>query len=219
MAYNPHVNEATFIKSAVHPPDWPDTGGLPEIAVAGRSNVGKSSLINTLVNRHRLAKVSNTPGRTQLLNFFMVDDRFVLCDLPGYGYAKVPPHIKAQWGRMIERYLAERGPLKALLLLMDARRTPGDWERDLITWISHHGRAVLPVVTKIDKLPVSKRKPALAGIAKSMGLPPKMLVAWSAVTGDGLEPLWNRVVRLTGTRPSDVAARQALEAADEPDAP
>lgn len=219
MPYNPHVNQAEFIKSAVKPPDWPDTGGLPEIAVAGRSNVGKSSLINTLVNRRRLAKVSNTPGRTQLLNFFRVDDRFVLCDLPGYGYAKVPPQIKAQWGRMIETYLAERGPLKALLLLMDARREPGDWERDLITWVSHHGRAVVPVVTKIDKLPVSKRKPALGGIARTMGLPARQLVGWSAVNGDGLEDLWRRVVRLTGTRAVDRAAREALAADDGPDGP
>lgn len=199
MPYNPNVIAATFIKSAVHPKDYPDTGGLPEIAVAGRSNVGKSSLINTLVNRRRLAKVSNTPGRTQLLNFFQVDDRFVLCDLPGYGYARVPVAVKAQWGRMIETYVERREPLRGLLMLMDARREPGEFEHALVAWLSHHGRAVLPVVTKIDKLSPSKRKPAVAAIAKGLGLAPRQVVAWSAVTGDGLEVLWRRVVRLTGT--------------------
>lgn len=199
MPYNPHVNEATFIKSAVHPPDYPDTEGLPELAIAGRSNVGKSSLINTLVNRRKLAKVSNTPGRTQLLNFFRVDDRFVICDLPGYGYAKVPAAIRAQWGSMIETYLATREPLRALLLLVDVRREPGQWEHDLIAWLTHHGRAVLPVVTKIDKLSVSKRKPAIGKIARSLGMQPRQVVGWSAVNGDGLETLWRRVLRLTGT--------------------
>lgn len=202
MPHNPHVNAATFIKSAVHQKDYPDTGGLPEIAVAGRSNVGKSSLINTLVNRRRLAKVSNTPGRTQLLNFFRVDDRFVLCDLPGYGYAKVPTAIKAQWGKMIETYLERREPLRGLLMLMDARREPGEFEHALVAWLSHHGRAVLPVVTRIDKLSPSKRKPAVAAIAKTLGLAPRQVVAWSAVTGDGLDVLWRRVVRLTGTEPA-----------------
>lgn len=213
MPYNIHVHEATFITSAVRPSGYPDTGGLPEIAVAGRSNVGKSSLINTLVNRRRLAKVSNTPGRTQLLNFFRVDDRFVLCDLPGYGYARVPTAIKEKWGAMIETYLAMRDPLRGLLLLIDARREPGEWEHALVAWLTHHGRAVLPVVTKIDKLPVSKRKLAVAGIAKGLGLAPRQVVAWSAVTGDGLEVLWERVVRLTGTDlpPMEPEAGEASE--------
>ncbi len=198
MAENPHVKQVRFVKSAVHPSDFPDLEGMPELAVAGRSNVGKSSLINGLVNRRRLAKVSNTPGRTQLLNFFVVNEAFSLCDLPGYGYAKVPLVMKRQWGPMIERYLEGRDTLRGLLLLMDARREPGEWETGLIGWCSEHGIAVIPVVTKIDKLVPSKRMPALAAVGRPLGLPAKQLVGWSAPNGDGLEDLWGRVVRVLG---------------------
>ncbi|MBV72061.1 MAG: YihA family ribosome biogenesis GTP-binding protein [Myxococcales bacterium] len=195
MVDNPYVHSVSFIKSAVLPKDYPDSD-LPEIAVAGRSNVGKSSLINRLVNRRRLAKVSNTPGRTQLLNFFLVNDRFVLCDLPGYGFARVPKKIKDGWGRMVESYLAERNQIKALLILTDVRRQPGDWEKQMFTWASHFGYAVIPVATKIDKLPVSKRKPGIASTAKGLGLNAKQVVAWSAVSGVGLEELWARIDRV-----------------------
>lgn len=197
---NPHVKRVEFIKSAVHPEDYPDLGGLPEVAVAGRSNVGKSSLINGLVNRRRLAHVSNTPGRTQLLNFYRVNDNLVLCDLPGYGYAKVSQSVKAGWGRMIETYLAKREPLRALLLLMDVRREPGDWERDLVGWMVHHGRAVVPVATKVDKLSVSKRRPAITALANTLGFSPRKVIPWSALSGEGLEDLWATVERVAGLR-------------------
>ncbi|MGK0361893.1 MAG: GTP-binding protein [Bradymonadia bacterium] len=197
MAENPHVRSVEFIKSAANPIHFPETL-LPEIAIAGRSNVGKSSLINKLVNRRRIARVSNTPGRTQLLNFFVVNDAFTICDLPGYGYAKVPRALKATWGKMIETYLLEREPLRALILLMDVRRTPGDFETDLIHWCSHHGHAVLPVVTKVDKLSKSKRGLAVRGIANKLGFQPRSVIGWSAVTGEGLDPLWRGVVRLAG---------------------
>ena len=164
--------------------------------MAGRSNVGKSSLINRLVNRRRLAKVSNTPGRTQLLNFFLVNDRFVLCDLPGYGFAKVPKKIKDGWGRMVESYLAERNQIRALLILTDVRRQPGDWEKQMVTWASHFGYAVIPVATKIDKLTVSKKKPGILSTAQGLGLNPKQVVAWSAVSGEGLDELWDRIERV-----------------------
>ncbi|MCB9538953.1 MAG: YihA family ribosome biogenesis GTP-binding protein [Myxococcales bacterium] len=198
MAENPHVRSVRFVKSAVHPKDFPDLEGLPEVAIAGRSNVGKSSLINGLVNRKRLAKVSSTPGRTQLLNFFVVNEAFALCDLPGYGYAKVPLEVRRQWGPMIETYLAEREALRGLLLLVDARREPGDWEQNLIGWCSHHGIAVVPVVTKIDKLSPSKRQPALAQVARGLGLSARQVVGWSATSGEGLEHLWKRTTRLLG---------------------
>ncbi len=195
MVDNSYVQSVSFIKSAVLPKDYPDSA-LPEIAVAGRSNVGKSSLINRLVNRRRLAKVSNTPGRTQLLNFFLVNDNFVLCDLPGYGFARVPKKIKDGWGRMVESYLAERSQIRALLILSDVRRKPGDWEKQMFTWASHFGYAVIPVATKVDKLSVSKRKPGLAATAKELGLNPRQVVAWSAVSGDGLDELWARIQRV-----------------------
>ena len=203
MAENPHVKSVSFIKSAVYPKDYPEHE-LPEIAVAGRSNVGKSSLINGLVNRRRLAKVSNTPGRTQLLNFFLVNDAFVLCDLPGYGFAKVPKKIKMGWGQMIETYLSQRPNMRVLLLLVDARREPGQWEMDLVTWSIHHGYAVVPIATKTDKLSPSKRKPELARIARKLGVSPKQLIGWSSLNGDGVEALWSRIVRLTGVQQQEV---------------
>lgn len=194
MADNPFVKQVEFVKSAVWPKDYPE-GLLPEIAVAGRSNVGKSSLINKLVNRRRIARVSRTPGRTQLLNFFSVNDQFLLCDLPGYGYAKVPKAIKADWGKMIGTYLETRDELRALLLLVDIRREPGDWEADVISWCSMHGRTVIPVATKIDKVPRSKQKLRLAEVGKVLGFTPGKLIGWSSVTGEGLEKLWKAIQR------------------------
>jgi GTP-binding protein len=196
MTDNPHVHKVQFIKSAVRPDDWPDEGDLPEVAIAGRSNVGKSSLINRLVNRRQMAKVSRTPGRTQLLNFFRINDAFVLCDLPGYGFAQVPDEVKRAWGPMVERYLAGRRTLKGILLLVDVRRELGEWETQLIEWCTHHGRGVVPVITKIDKLPVHQRALAVQRIAKAFGLPVQRVVAWSALSGEGLDDLWNRVQRL-----------------------
>lgn len=199
MAENPAVHTVRFVKSAVVKADYPDLEAMPEIAIAGRSNVGKSSLINGLLNRRRLAKVSNTPGRTQLLNFFVVNEAFGICDLPGYGYAKAPKAVRAKWGAMIETYLSERDSLRALLLLMDVRREPGEWETQLIHWASHHGFAVVPVVTKIDKLSRSRRGIAVTKIAHKLGFSPRKVLAWSALSGEGMEPLWNAVTRVTGT--------------------
>ena len=186
---------AAFITSAVYPKAYPDTDNLPEVAIAGRSNVGKSTLINGLVNQKRLAKVSNTPGRTQLLNFFLINEAFVLCDLPGYGYAKVPAAVRRNWRPMIETYLSQRVPLKLLMLLVDVRRDPGEFETDLIGWASAHGLAILPVATKLDKLSASKVKPALRRVAGGLGVDPRDLIGWSAITGKGGEQLWRTLLR------------------------
>lgn len=210
MADNPYVRSAEFLKSGTRPEHYPPPE-LPEIAVAGRSNVGKSSLINRLVNRKHLAKVSNTPGRTQLLNFFAINGAFVLCDLPGYGYAKVPRSVQVGWGAMIEGYLRRRTSLRALLLLVDCRREPGDWERELAAFARARGLAVVPVATKIDKLPVSQRKPTLGRLAETLGLPRGALVGWSATNGEGLDALWRAIERHVSAPLTAAEAAQAPE--------
>jgi len=198
--------KATFIKSAVWPKDYPHSSSsqgtpFPELAVAGRSNVGKSSLINALTQQRHLAKVSGTPGRTQVLNFFLINEHFVLCDLPGFGYAKVPLEMKRQWGEMMERYFTTREPLRALLLLMDSRRDPGDWERSLAEMGSRVGWGIIPVVTKIDKLSRSERKPALERIARGIGVEARQVIGCSASSREGLEQVWAALERFAGPRP------------------
>ena len=191
----PQIKNATFVKSAVWPSAYPSPEHYPEVAVAGRSNVGKSSLINAITNRKQLARVSNTPGRTQLLNFFRIDDRYTLCDLPGFGYAKVPLEMKRQWGRMMELYLTTRAPLRVLLLLIDIRRTPGEWERDLVMLGSVCGWGVIPVVTKADKLSRNKRKPAIKKIASAIGLNQSQLISTSSLNREGLSEVLSAIER------------------------
>ena len=183
------VKSAEFITSAVNPPHYPPPD-YPEIAFAGRSNVGKSSLINKLVNRKRLVKTSNTPGRTQLINFFRINGQLVFVDLPGYGYARVPVAVKKQWGPMIETYLANRAPLKGVLLIVDIRRVPGQEEFNLIDWLNHHRRPYRIVVTKADKLSRNKQVRPLRTIAEKFGLARQDLLLFSAKTGQGVESLW-----------------------------
>lgn len=147
----------TFVKSAQWPEEYPvlrsDSGVvLPEIAVAGRSNVGKSSLLNHLFRRKGLVKTSRTPGKTQLLNFFTVDDEVVFADLPGYGYAKVPDAVRKHWGPMVQRYLERRTEMKLLLFLVDIRRVPNDEDRRMLEWAVHREKAVILVLTKCDKV-------------------------------------------------------------------
>ena len=199
MPKKQYVKSATFIKSAVWPRAYPDPENYPEIAVAGRSNVGKSSLINKLTGRKQLARVSNTPGRTQLLNFFLINEKFTLCDLPGFGYAKVPLSVKKQWGQMMELYLSQRQPLRALLILMDIRRTPGDWERELVMLGSAFGWGVIPIVTKADKLSRSQQKPAIKKIAQSIGLGSKQVIACSSLKGSGIDEVWYAIQRYVDT--------------------
>ena len=183
------VKTAEFVTSAVKPEHYPPPD-YPEIAFAGRSNVGKSSLINKLVQRKRLVKTSNTPGRTQLINFFRINGQISFVDLPGYGYARVPSAIKKQWGPMIETYLASRPSLKGVLLLVDIRRVPGQEELHLINWLDYHGRPFRIVVTKADKLSRNKQVRPLRSIAEGFGCPRRDLLLFSAKTGLGLETLW-----------------------------
>ncbi len=146
-----------FIRSCTLPEHYPrllnDKGtSLPEVALAGRSNVGKSSLLNDLCGNQSLAKISSTPGKTQLINFFVVDETFALVDLPGYGYAKVPPQVKKQWGPMIQAYLEKREALALILFLLDIRRIPNQEDIQFLEWATWHKKPILLAFTKVDKL-------------------------------------------------------------------
>ncbi len=182
-----------FVKSAARPSHYPE-GALPEVAFAGRSNVGKSSLINALVQRKRLARTSNTPGRTQLINFFTVNGRFSLVDLPGYGFAKVPTAVKRNWGPMVEAYLKKRESLRLVLLILDIRREPSDDDLTLLRWLDLYRIPALCILTKIDKLSrgqaaVRRRQIEETLHAASRG--PSLL--FSAKTGEGREAVWRAI--------------------------
>lgn len=190
-----HVKSASFVKSAVRPEHYPPAD-RPEIAFAGRSNVGKSSLINRLVNRRRLVKTSGTPGRTQLINFFDVNQTVHFVDLPGYGYARVPASVQRNWRPMVEAYLSGRPTLRAVVLILDIRRTPRAEDLELMAWLSGHGLAVLPVLTKADKFSRQQQGKQRRRVAEALGADPGGLILFSAKSGLGSEAVWQAIDRL-----------------------
>ena len=192
-----NIISAEFVTSAVKPSQYP-AADLPEIAFAGRSNVGKSSLINTLVNRKRLVKTSSTPGRTQLINFFKINQVLYFTDLPGFGYAKVPKAVQKKWGPMVERYISTRSSLIGVVVLMDIRRDPGIKEKDLLDWLEHFQIPYIPVVTKCDKLSKNKQISRRSAIARDLDLDKKDLIMFSAKTRQGVATLWKSISLLTG---------------------
>lgn len=186
------IKSAEFTVSATRPSNYPPEN-LPEIAFAGRSNVGKSTLINKLVNRKHLVKTSSTPGRTQLLNFFNINDQFVFVDLPGYGYAKVPERIKKDWGKMIETYLSTRSTLKGVALILDIRRNPGEEERNFIAWLHRNDIPAILILTKADKLSKTRQKKQVQIVEKSLSVHPEELICFSAKTRQGLNAVWQAI--------------------------
>jgi GTP-binding protein len=192
------IKSAEFVTSAVKPSQYP-AEELPEFAFAGRSNVGKSSLINTLVNRKNLVKTSSTPGRTQLINFFKINDSLTFVDLPGYGYARVPAAVKKKWGPMIETYLSGRRTLKAVIVIMDIRRTPRQEEQNLFRWLNHHSIAGIPVLTKADKLSKTKQAKQRTAVADALAMDRGDLILFSANSRLGMENLWQAIERLLGS--------------------
>jgi len=183
------VTSAEFIKSAVRPSQYP-AGDRPEIAFSGRSNVGKSSLINTLLNRKKLVKTSAKPGRTQLLNFFEINRSFYFVDIPGYGYARVPQAVRRSWRPMIETYLSQSKNLRGVVLIMDIRRDPAAEERNLIDWLAHHHVARLLVLTKADKLSRNKQNVRRLATAKILASPADELIVFSAKSRQGADAVW-----------------------------
>jgi GTP-binding protein len=184
------ITACRFHVSAARPEHFP-RDGKPHIAFMGRSNVGKSSLLNRLLGTHGLARTSKEPGRTRAINFFAVNERLYFVDLPGYGYAKVPDAVREQWKDLVESYVADPGRPDLALLLVDARREPGDMDGELGDWLRSRGVRNEMVLTKIDKLSRNEKTRALSGAARWLGLGGHELpIAVSAVTGEGLPALW-----------------------------
>lgn len=172
---------------------------LPEIAFAGKSNVGKSSLINALMNRKALARTSSQPGKTQTINFYNINDAMYLVDLPGYGYAKVSESERAKWGKMIENYLHTSRQLRAVFLLVDIRHTPGANDKTMYDWIVYQGYQPVIIATKLDKLKRSQVPKALKEVRAGLGLTPgDIVIPFSAQTKQGREEIWTLMDELTG---------------------
>lgn len=193
MNPSPIIRSAEFVKSCVHPKHYP-LSQLPEIAFAGRSNVGKSSLINCLVQRKKLVRTSRTPGRTQMINFFRINEEFLFVDLPGYGFARVPESVRSQWGPMVETYLGRRESLKGVVQIMDARHPPTPDDVQLWNWLSYHHIPAIPVLTKCDKIKQNQRKPSLQQASLILGVEPNRLILFSATTREGRQTLWDRLL-------------------------
>lgn len=190
--------DVNFVTSAGRPAGFPPPD-RPEVAFAGRSNVGKSSLINTITNRRKLARTSGTPGRTQLLNFFAAGENLYLVDLPGYGFARVPVAVRNSWMHLVENYLENRESLAAVVVILDIRREPSDGDMNLLRKLYLRGVPAVVALTKADKLPRSKVAMKSASLARELGiLAPLPLIAFSSKTREGREQLWEQIRTLTG---------------------
>ncbi|OPY90409.1 MAG: putative GTP-binding protein EngB [Syntrophaceae bacterium PtaU1.Bin231] len=186
------VTSARFVKSAVAPAHYPEER-LPEVAFAGKSNVGKSSLINALANRRGLAQTSSTPGRTRLINFFTLNDRISFVDLPGYGFARVPAELKKSWGPMVEAYLRNRRVLRLVVVILDVRREPSEGDLSLLGWLSHHGLSHIVVLTKIDKVSMNELTKRKKSVREMLGIEDDRIFPFSAVTRQGKDRIWNAI--------------------------
>jgi len=183
------ITKVEFVLSAGKASECPQ-GTRAEIAVSGRSNVGKSSLLNSMFRRRDLVKVSDTPGKTQRLNYFLVNDRFHIVDLPGYGYAKAPVAVIDQWRAMMQEYLQTRKQLTAVVQLVDSRHEPSREDREMVKWLRDEGVPFCLIASKIDKLGQSKRAPAIRAIISALRLPPSQpVVPHSSETGEGRDLL------------------------------
>jgi GTP-binding protein len=196
------VKELEFLGGMASAGGWRPTSTLPEVAFAGRSNVGKSSLLNALLRRRAAARVSKTPGRTREINFFRINDAFVLVDLPGYGYARIAKERRAEWRPLIEGYLSQSPNLRGLVLLLDARREPTDDDRAMLDFLAERETPVLVAITKMDKFGNDAGRERVQAIAVALDLDTDQVVPVSARTGLGRDDLASAVMELVVTRDS-----------------
>lgn len=197
MSHDPLVIRGLeFLGGMASAGGWRPEPKLPEVAFAGRSNVGKSSLINALLNRKKFARVSNTPGRTREINFFEVNGQFVLADLPGYGYARVSKEARATWRPLIEGYLTGSPLLRGVVQLLDVRHTPTDDDLQMLDFLSHTGLPTIVVATKIDKLKKAERAKRVGALAREAGIELEQLIPFSAETREGRDELAEAIVGL-----------------------
>lgn len=194
------ILDARFVTTAVSPEQYP-SATLPEVAFVGRSNVGKSSMINALVGRRKLVRVSKTPGRTRTINFFDVDlerDRarrsIRLADMPGFGFARVSKSERKKWEPMITTYVAQRQSLRAVVCIIDAEVGPTSTDHQALDYLTDAGRSVLVVATKVDRIGKAKRKPRLSSIAKQLNIPENRVVLFSAVEAIGVDEVWEALL-------------------------
>jgi GTP-binding protein len=190
------IRDLAFLGGMATPGGWRPPPGLPEIAFAGRSNVGKSSLLNRLVRRKAFARVSRTPGRTREINFFQVNDQLVFADLPGYGYARVAHEQRDAWRPLIEGYLCDSEALQGVVQLLDIRREASDDDRTMLEFLADLGVPTIVVITKVDKLGNRVALQRVAEVSRSLGLTQDQVIAFSAVTGAGRDELAEAIVSL-----------------------
>jgi GTP-binding protein len=190
------IRNVEFLGGMAEKGGWRPPSDLPEIAFAGRSNVGKSSLLNTLVRRKSFARVSRTPGRTREINFFRVNNGFVLVDLPGYGYARISKEKKAEWRPMITSYLKRTQQLRGIVLLLDIRREPSDDDRAMLDFLAEVEVPTIVALTKMDKLSKSAAREHAAKIARALALDSEQVIPFSAQTGDGRAELLEAIAQL-----------------------
>ncbi len=195
------IRNVEFIGGMAEKHGWRPDSPLPEVAFAGRSNVGKSSLLNTLVRRKSFARVSRTPGRTREINFFRVNNGFVLVDLPGYGYARISREKKSEWRPMIESYLRRTTQLRGIVLLLDIRREPSDDDRAMLDFLSEVEVPTIVALTKTDKLSKAAAREQAEAIARSLALEPEQIIPFSAQTGEGRVELLEAITLLVGATP------------------
>jgi GTP-binding protein len=183
------IESAEFVVTAMNHEHYPPAQ-YPEIAFIGRSNVGKSSMINSLINRKKLVKTSSTPGKTRAINFFLINQRWMFVDLPGYGYARVPADIRQSWRPMVEAYLKNRENLTAVVLIMDFRLAPTQYDLQMIEWLDHHDVPFLMVATKADKIRRNGRRKMLGKYMDVLGHDTDRLIVFSSNNGEGREAVW-----------------------------